>query len=82
MVVECVGISYVLRVELPIQMRLCPIFVRDVESPDIHECFRGLTGSQRTPRFWGVTYTISMSGLTSNLFQLLLLLLLFVRKKE
>ena len=24
-------------------------------SPDIHECFRGLTGSQRTPRFWGVT---------------------------
>ena len=23
--------------------------------PDIHECFRGLTGSQRTPRFWGVT---------------------------
>ena len=26
-----------------------------VESPDIHECFRGLTGSQRTPGIWGVT---------------------------
>ena len=29
--------------------------MRDVGSPDIHECFRGLTCSQRTPRFWGVT---------------------------
>ena len=41
-------------VELLIQRRLCPIFVREVGSPDIHECFHGLTGSQRTPRFWGV----------------------------
>ena len=49
MVVGCVGTGYVLRVELPVQSRLCPIFVRDVGSPDIHECFRGLTGSQRTP---------------------------------
>ena len=31
-----------------------PIFVRNVGSPDIHQCFRGLTGSQRTPRNWGV----------------------------
>ena len=38
-------------VELPVQRRLYPIFVRNVGSPDIHECFRGLTGSQRTPRF-------------------------------
>ena len=38
-------------VELPVQRRLCPIFVRNVGSPDIHECFRGLTGSQRTPGF-------------------------------
>ena len=44
-----------IRVELPVQRGLCPIFVRNVESPDIHECFRGLTGSQRTPGFWGVT---------------------------
>ena len=36
-------------VELPVQRRLCPIFVRDIGSPDIHECFRRLTGSQRTP---------------------------------
>ena len=55
MVVGCVGTGYVLRVELPVQRRLCPIFVRDVESPDIHECLRGLTGSQRTPGRWGVT---------------------------
>ena len=45
-------------VELPVQRRLCPIFVRNVGSPDIHNCFRGLTGSQRTPGIWGVTYTI------------------------
>ena len=49
MVVGCVGTGYVLRVERPVQRRLCPIFVRDVGSPDIHEYFRGLTGSQRTP---------------------------------
>ena len=39
----------------PVQRRLCLIFVRNVGSPDIHECFRGLTGSQRTTGFWGVT---------------------------
>ena len=44
-------------VELPIQRRLCSIFVRDVGSLDIHEYFRGLTSSQRTPQFWGVTHT-------------------------
>ena len=55
MVVGCVGTSYVLRVELPIQRRLCPIFVRDVGSSGIHERFRRLTGSQRTPVIWGVT---------------------------
>ena len=38
-------------VELPVQRRLCLIFVRNVGSPDIHECFRGLTGSQQTPEF-------------------------------
>ena len=55
MVVGCVGTGYVLRVELPVQRRLYSIFVRDVGSPDIHECFHGLTGSQRTPGIWGVT---------------------------
>ena len=39
-------------VELPVQRKICPIFVRNVGSPDIHECFRGLTGSQRTPGKW------------------------------
>ena len=37
--------------ELPVQGRLCPISVSRVELPDIHECFRGLTGSQRTHGF-------------------------------
>ena len=46
---------YCIWVELSVQRRLCPIFVRNVRSPDIHECFRGLTGSQRTPGVWGVT---------------------------
>ena len=46
-----VGTGVVLRVELPVQRRLCPIFVRNVGSPDIHEYFRGLTVSQRTHRF-------------------------------
>ena len=62
MVVGCVGTGYVLRVELPVQRRLCPIFVRDVGSPDIHECFHGLTGSQRTPGIWGVTELIWGGG--------------------
>ena len=59
MVVGCVGIGYVIRVKLPEQRRLCPIFVRDVGSPDIHECFHGLTGSQRTPGIWGVSIKVS-----------------------
>ena len=42
-------------VELPVQRRLCPIFLkwRRVTRPPL--IFRGLTGSQRTPGFWGVT---------------------------
>ena len=50
----------VLWVELPVQRRLYSIFVRNVRSPDIHECFRWLTGSQRTPEIWGVIETPSM----------------------
>ena len=42
-------------VELPVQRKLCPIFVREVGLFDLHECFRGLTGSQLTPEIWGVT---------------------------
>ena len=38
-------------VELPVQRILCPIFMRNVGSPDIHECFHELTGSQRPPGF-------------------------------
>ena len=53
-ILDCLG-QVCIWVELPVQRRLCLIFVRDVESPDIHECFRGLTGSQRTPEIWGVT---------------------------
>ena len=32
---------FVLWVELPVQMRLCPIFVNGVELPDIHEYSAG-----------------------------------------
>ena len=38
---DVVGTDYVLRVELPVQRRLYPIFVRDVGSPDIHEYSAG-----------------------------------------
>ena len=38
---DVVGTGYVLRVELPVQRRLYPIFVRDVGSPDIHEYSAG-----------------------------------------
>ena len=67
MVVGCVGTGYVLRVELPVQRRLCSIFVRDVGSPDIHECFRGLTGSQRTLGIWGVTTCLANASQTIGL---------------
>ena len=55
-----VGTGVVLRVELPVQRRLCPIFVRNVGSPDIHEYFRGLTVSQRTPRYGASHYPREM----------------------
>ena len=38
---EVVGTGYVLWVELPVQRRLCPIFVNSVGLPDIHEYFAG-----------------------------------------
>ena len=45
-------------VELPVQRRLCPIFVKNVGSPGIHGYFSRLTGSQQTPGKWGVTTTL------------------------
>ena len=53
-ILDCLG-QVCIWVELPVQRRLYPIFMREVRLPDIHECFRGLTGSQRTPWFWGIT---------------------------
>ena len=50
-------------VELPVQRRLCPIFVRNVGSPDIHECFRRLTGNQWIPRVRGVIAWYQSLGL-------------------
>ena len=35
------GTGYVLRVELPVQRRLCPIFVSSVGLPEIHEYSTG-----------------------------------------
>ena len=43
--------GYVLRVELLVQRRLCPIFVRDVGSPDIHEYSAGLRVVNGPPGF-------------------------------
>ena len=61
-ILDCLG--YVcIWVKLPVQRRLCPIFVRDVGSPDIHECFRGLTSSQQTPGFWGVTLHVGNTSI-------------------
>ena len=64
-ILDCLGQVFIW-VELLVQRRLCLIFVREVGSPDIHECFRGLTGSQRTPRFWGVTVTLLVVHLTGH----------------
>ena len=36
-----VGIGFIPRVELPVQRRLCPIFVSGVGLPDIHEYSAG-----------------------------------------
>ena len=41
--------------ELPVQRRLCLIFISGVMLPDIHEYSHGLTGCQQTLGFWGVT---------------------------
>ena len=38
-------------VELPVQRRLCPIFVKKCRVTRHSRVFRGLTGSQRTPGF-------------------------------
>ena len=54
-------------VELPVQRRLCPIFVRNVGSPNIHECFRELTGSQWTPGFGASQYCLRFISFNRNL---------------
>ena len=59
---------FCIRVELPVQRRLFPIFVRNFGSPDIHECFRGLTGSQRIP---GVGASQKLSLKTPSIFSLI-----------
>ena len=46
-ILDCLGqvnaglYKYCIWVELPVQRRLCPIFVKNVESPDIHEYSAG-----------------------------------------
>ena len=59
---------FCIRVELPVQRRLFTIFVRNFGSPDIHECFRGLTGSQRTP---GVGVSQKLILKTPSIFSLI-----------
>ena len=47
-------------VELPAQRRLCPIFVKSVGSPDIHEYSAGLRVVNGPPGF-GASHTIGYS---------------------
>ena len=49
-----VGTGFVPWVELPVQRRLCPIFVSGVGLPDIHE-YSARRVVNETPRFWGIT---------------------------
>ena len=49
-----IGTGDVLWVELPVQRRLCPIFVSMVGLPDIHEYSAGLRVVNGPPD-WGVT---------------------------
>ena len=63
-------------VELSVQRRFCPIFVnswvlgkgdsmewcRVTRHPQI---LRGLTGCQRTPGIWGVTYNVELEGVNA-----------------
>ena len=53
-IVNCLG-QVVPWVELPVQMRLCPIFVSGVGLPDIHEYSAGSRVVNETPRDWDVT---------------------------
>ena len=56
-----VGTGFVPWVELPVQRRLCPIFVSGVGL--LGRVFHRLTGCQRTPWKWGVTAASSERGL-------------------
>ena len=47
-------------VELPLQRRLCPIFVSGVGLPDIHEYSAGWRVVNETPRFWGIAHHVSL----------------------
>ena len=40
-VIGYIGLYCTVWVELPVQRRLCPIFVKNVGSPDIHEYSAG-----------------------------------------
>ena len=43
-ILDCLGqviCRFCIWVKLPVQRRLCPIFVKNVESPDIHEYSAG-----------------------------------------
>ena len=43
-ILDCLGqvfYRFCIWVELPVQRRLCPIFMKNVGSPDIHECSAG-----------------------------------------
>ena len=62
-ILDCLGQVYAglykfcIWVELPVQRRLCPIFVKNVGSPDIHEYSAGRRVVDRPPGF-GVSHDL------------------------
>ena len=60
-ILDCLGqvnaglYKFCIWVELPVQRRLCPIFLKWRRVTRHPLVFCGLTGSQRTPGNWGIT---------------------------
>ena len=61
---------YYIWVELSVQRRLCPIFLKWRRVTRHPLVFRGLTGSQRTPGIWGVTNQYPLPRIDDLFYQL------------
>ena len=64
-ILDCLGqvsCRYCIRVELPVQRRLCPIFLKWRRVTRHPLVFRMLTGSQRTPGFGASQFLLNNFG--------------------